>query len=456
MSYPAYVEMKDSGVEWLGDVPKHWEVNRLRFVCQLNPPKSELEELPADMVVSFLPMEKIGTEGEMVLDENRALESVMQGFTYFRDGDVIVAKITPCFENGKGAACIGLTGGIGFGSTEFHVLRPHGNTSSKYIFYLTRSLPFRSIGTASMLGSAGQKRVPEDYIKNFASAFPPPDEQRAIVRFLDRKTDEIDALIKLKEHQCELLDKKRQVLISHAVTRGLDSSVPLRPSGYEWLGDIPARWRIISVRHLIQRQDLETQDGNHGELHPVASEYVGSGVPFIMANNIRDGRILFDTCKFITKERACGLRIGFAKPNDVLLTHKGTLGEAAIVPNDIPAPFLMLTPQVTYYRTKTEDISPEYLYYFFCSLAFKNQMDVISSIQSTRGYVGLLAQKEFRFVLPLREEQEAIVSYLNRETARIDGMAKTINTQIKSLHNYRQALISAAVTGKIDVRGEGV
>src|SRR5689334_5908681 len=105
MSYPIYEEMQDSRVEWLRDTPRHWRVQRLKFSCWINPSKSEVASLPSELPVSFLPMEKVGTEGELELDTTRSLESVLQGFTYFRDGDVIVAKITPCFENGKGALC---------------------------------------------------------------------------------------------------------------------------------------------------------------------------------------------------------------------------------------------------------------------------------------------------------------------------------------------------------------
>ena len=98
--YPAY---KDSGVEWLGEIPMHWEVKRLRFICEVNPSKTEISYLPIDMQISFLPMEQIGEDGSISLEEIRTIEQVRQGYTCFRNGDVIVAKITPCFENGKGA-----------------------------------------------------------------------------------------------------------------------------------------------------------------------------------------------------------------------------------------------------------------------------------------------------------------------------------------------------------------
>src|SRR5574340_1372677 len=118
--YPAY---KDSGVEWLGEIPEYWEMKRLRFICQINPSKTELSYLPMDTQVSFLPMKHIGEDGSTSLEEIRTIEQVKQGYTCFRNRDVIVAKITTCFENGKGALCNQLFNGIGFGTTELHVLR---------------------------------------------------------------------------------------------------------------------------------------------------------------------------------------------------------------------------------------------------------------------------------------------------------------------------------------------
>jgi hypothetical protein len=129
--YPAY---KNSGVEWLGEIPAHWDVKRLRFSCQINPPKSEISSLPIDTTVSFLPMERIREDGFLDLEEIRAIEQVRQGYTYFRNTDVIIAKITPCFENGKGALCSNLLNGIGFGTTELHVLRANEEIEPSFIW----------------------------------------------------------------------------------------------------------------------------------------------------------------------------------------------------------------------------------------------------------------------------------------------------------------------------------
>jgi type I restriction enzyme S subunit len=215
--------MKDSGVEWLGEVPEGWEVKRLRFIVRLNPSKSELSEVDRDTEVSFLPMEAVGEDGSLKLDRLRPLRDVETGYTYFRDGDVTIAKITPCFENGKGAVMTGLTGQVGFGTTELIVARPRVEViSSEYLHRLFTSTIFRELGEAAMYGAGGQKRVPDDFVRDFSVALPPLTEQVAIEEYLKEITFRFDALIEEAQKAIELMKERRTALISAAVTGKID------------------------------------------------------------------------------------------------------------------------------------------------------------------------------------------------------------------------------------------
>ena len=170
---------------WLADpalLPAGWDATRLRFRVRVNPSARELD-LAEDARVSFVPMDAIGEFGGLTLDQERAIDEVGNGYTYFADGDVIVAKITPCFENGKGALAADLTNGIAFGTTELHVLRPTNSLNSRYLFYLTISEPYRKWGEASMYGAGGQKRVPELFIKDLVVPVPPPTSNARSRRF---------------------------------------------------------------------------------------------------------------------------------------------------------------------------------------------------------------------------------------------------------------------------------
>jgi type I restriction enzyme S subunit len=214
----AYVDMDDSGVKWIGKKPSSWKAKRLKFACRINPSKSELGDFDKDTEVSFLPMDKISEDGYLTLDETRRVADVYQGFTYFRDKDVIMAKITPCFENGKGAICHNLTNGIGFGTTELHVFRAHNEILPDFLHYITKSYPFRVMGEAFMQGAAGQKRVTENFICNFVVTVPPIDEQKTIVKYVNNKIHNIDGVVDKQNEQVEKLKEYRQSLISKAVT----------------------------------------------------------------------------------------------------------------------------------------------------------------------------------------------------------------------------------------------
>lgn len=146
-------------------LPQGWTRRRLRFDSRSNPVKSKLD-LPDDTDVSFVPMDAVGELGGLRLDQTRELADVYNGYTYFADGDVCIAKITPCFENGKGAIAEGLVNGVAFGTTELHVLRPSATLDAGFLFYLTIAHDFRSHGEAEMLGAGGQKRVPEEFLKD--------------------------------------------------------------------------------------------------------------------------------------------------------------------------------------------------------------------------------------------------------------------------------------------------
>jgi type I restriction enzyme S subunit len=217
------VPMKDSGVEWLGAIPAHWEVKRLRFIADLNPSyASAVHSLSQEAEVAFVPMEALSEYGGLDLTRTKALRDLATGYTCFADGDVLLAKITPCFENGKGALAMGLANGIGFGTTELHVLRPRPQLLGQFLAYLTYSRPFRGLGQVEMKGSAGQQRVPEDFVRNFPTPVPPLSEQSAIAAFLDRETAKIDALIAKVREVIERLKEYRTALISAAVTGKID------------------------------------------------------------------------------------------------------------------------------------------------------------------------------------------------------------------------------------------
>ena len=184
----------------------------LGSICEINPKKKSISNLDKSLMVSFVPMANVSEEGKLTLEYERTLESVWSGFTYFQEDDVVFAKITPCMENGKGAIMRGLTNYIGFGTTEFHVLRPMLHRSnSEYLFYLTHSSNFRKLAELNMSGSAGQKRVPKDFLSSYNIVAPPFELQNL---FAERV-----AQIKKQKQQAEASLVKAEELFNSLLQR---------------------------------------------------------------------------------------------------------------------------------------------------------------------------------------------------------------------------------------------
>ena len=215
------VPMKDSKIEWIGEIPEHWEVKRLKYNCQVNPSNKKFIS-NQDIKVNFLPMEKVSDNGWFDENSKEDYSKISKGYTYFEDNDVLLAKITPCFENGKSTLIKDLDYGFGFGSTEFHVIRFGVENLPKFIYYLIKSYSFRHLGQAFMIGTAGQKRVSTEFVENFPMVTLPIYEQKEIVDYLDEKILKIDKTTEKVYKQIDLLEEYKNSLIHHAVTGKID------------------------------------------------------------------------------------------------------------------------------------------------------------------------------------------------------------------------------------------
>lgn len=448
MSLPRYPEYKDSGVRWLGSVPAHWPVLRLRRCVVLNPSKGEVAMLPRTSDVSFIPMDAVGDDGRLNLERSRPLGEVESGYTYFRDGDVTFAKITPCFENGKGALMRGLLGGIGFGTTELTVARPvEDRMTAGYLDWLFRSAAFRNEGEASMYGAGGQKRVPDDFVRQLLWGLPSLAEQRAIVSFLDRETAKIDALIAEQEKLLALLAEKRQATISRAVTRGLDPGVTMKDSGVQWLGAIPAHWVVDRFKASVEFAKNGVWGGDAaGDADDIAcvrvadfdrrSLVVRTDIPTIrnITASERSGRLL-------TK-------------GDLLLEKSGggdtqLVGQVVLYDRQEPAVCSNFVA-----RVKLREGMDARFWRYVHAAAYAMRLN-FRAIKQTSGIQNLDQDQYFdeRAPFPPTSEQVAIADYLDAVTEAFDRLEDQARQGIDLLQERRSALISAAVTGQIDVRG---
>ena len=441
---PRYDEYKYSGLDWLSEIPSHWDPTRLRFLLELSPSKNEVRNFSDGTEVSFVPMEAVKENGGLNLGETKELEEVVDGYTYFRDGDVLVAKITPCFENRKGALASDLTNGIGFGTTELHVLRPGPELNARFLYYATMSHPFRKIGESTMYGAGGQKRVSDDFIENLRWPIPSLPEQRAIAAFLDRETERIDALIEKKEQLIDLLEEKRTALISRVVTKGLDADVEMQDSGVEWLGEIPAHWKTTKLMHLTPA----SRKIMYGIILP--GPHHEGGVPIIKGGDVKPGKLTRENLDCTDPEIDADNAKSRVQSGDIVYAIRGSIGEAEQVPDELDG--ANLTQDAARISPKN-NIDGRWLLHVVRSAPFFAQLEAGALGATVKG-INIRDLKRGVVPIPPPDDQSRIASYLDRETDRIDKLISRVEEAIEKLKECRTALISAAVTGQIDVRAE--
>ncbi|MDV4316400.1 MULTISPECIES: restriction endonuclease subunit S [Acinetobacter] len=214
------VPMKDSGVAWLGEVPEHWDTTKIKYVAELTPKKSEVSSND-NRLCTFVPMEKLKL-GSLIKDEEKPISEVIGGYTYFKNGDLLLAKVTPCFENKNMVVASDLKNGIGFGSSEIYVLRTNHKVNTQFLYYRLQEDQFMELGTGAMTGAGGLKRVPSEFLNNFEFALPPLSEQIAITKYLNQYLIKNQYLINKAQSAIQLMQERRTALISAAVTGKID------------------------------------------------------------------------------------------------------------------------------------------------------------------------------------------------------------------------------------------
>lgn len=441
MKLPAYPETSPSGFQGLGTLPRHWEVIRGRFVMDVNPSAPRLRLLKPEDEVSFVPMDAVGEYGAINLDQTRALADVSSGYMEFQDGDVVVAKITPCFENGKAALARGLMNGAAFGTTELHVFRAGAALDRGFLFYVTISDRFRKLGESEMYGAGGQKRVPPEFSKDFPMPVPPLAEQQQIAAFLDWKTGQIDLLIGRKQELLEKLKEKRIAVITQAVTRGLNPAAPLRDFGIPWLGQVPEHWEVIPLGFLmIMSGGLTPSMAN--------AEYWEGDIPWVTPKDMKRPRIS-DSLDHVTQKALDETAISLITVDAVLIVVRGMILAHSFptAVNDTP---VTVNQDMKALRVG-EKLEVEYLFWALTGFAKVFSALAQESAHGTRK-METETIKKFSFPVPPRNEQKALVDHLEEQLQQLDSLGLATESTIHRLTEYRTALITAATTGKIDVR----
>jgi type I restriction enzyme S subunit len=393
--YPVY---KDSGIEWIGEIPEHWTIKKFKYWFDLVTEKDNGESKKVGL-------ENIESKTGRLLES----ESNFQGDGIsFRVNDILFGKLRPYL------AKVYLADFIGSAVGDFFVFRSKEEVVAPFGFHRILSPAFIEITNSSTYG-AKMPRVSWEFISNLEMAFPNREEQTAIANFLDHKTAQIDAAIEKHRQLIELLQEHRAALINEAVTKGINPNAPMKDSGIEWIGEIPDHWEVKKLKWIIKINSgggIKSEDILPSGTYPV---YGGNGITGYSEDYNHDEEIL-----------VLG-RVGAYCGSVYLISGKNWVTDNALV--------------------VSTNYNKEFLFYTLTTmnlnrLASKNAQPLIT---------GTLVKDQF-FANPPSNEQEQIVNYIEAETTRIDEEITLAQQEIDLLEEYRQALIAEAVTGKIDVR----
>ena len=416
--YPTY---KDSGIEWLGQIPTHWEMLKAKYMFQKN--KREVQD--GDKVITCF------RDGQVTLRENRRTagftESITEiGYQGIRKGDLVIHQMDAF------AGAIGVSDADGKGTSVYHCCTPKGEYLTYYYAHVIREMALKGY-IQSLYRGIRERSSDFNYVTfgNCLLPVPSPSEQRQIVAYLDYKSNKINERICQRERELQTLSELKQAEIAAVVTRGLDPNVPMKESGIEWLGKIPAHWEVRKIKNCLQER---SEKGYPNE--PILCATQSRGV---IPQDMYDNRVVvvnkdFDKLKLVK----CG---------DFVISLRSFQGgiEYAYYQGIISAAYTILTPK--------DKRNSEYFKHLFKSHDFIQLLQTcVTGIREGQNINYAMLAKHFIPIPPI-EEQQKIVLYIKNRLYVIDEYIAKLKTEINYLQEYKQRLISDVVTGKVDVRG---
>jgi len=425
--YPSY---KDSGVEWIGEIPEGWEVKRLKFL--FNSMDYKRVPLSAEMRSDI---EKIypyyGASGIIDFVDNYLFDEPL--LLVAEDGANLLSRSTPLAFIANGKYWV---------NNHAHILKP---LAGPLIYW---EGVMQSYDYTPIISGSAQPKLTAENLREIPLPTPQKEEMETISAFLDHHTDRIDTLISKNRRLIDLLKEKRAALINHTVTKGLDPDAKMKDSGVEWIGEIPEEWEVHKLKRLLL-------PGNNGmKMGPFGSQLKleimakrGNkvyGQENVINNNFKLGE------RFIDEEKFKELRVYEIFPGDIVISTMGTVGNCRIVPVNIDRG--IMDSHLIRMRVNSLIINQ-----FFSLILNDSSYLFYNLIKSSKGSImtGLNSEiiSNLLLVLPPLEIQEEILRYLNRKTALIDKEISLVKKKIKLLEEYRKSLIHHVVTGKVDVRG---
>lgn len=433
MSVAPYPEYKDSGVEWIGEIPAHWKTKRFRYVFQECNDKIDGEIFGEMLSVSGYR----GIEIKNYDDDNRRrIEDELQGYRIVRKGQLVINTMWMNY------AGLGVSEFDGHVSPAYRAFKIMSYINKRYAHHLLRSERYVKGYTSYLTGiRPNSLQMSREDLMNLPVLLPSPEEQSAIAAFLDQETGKIDALVAEQERLITLLKEKRQAVISQAVTKGLNPNAPMKDSGVEWIEQMPASWHVTRIKHAVSHvvDCLHTTPTYDGDL----------AFPAVRTADLDRGRLHLDRALLVSRE-VYEERIQRLRPieHDVLYSREGErFGMAALVP---PSVDLCLGQRMMMFRS-LPDFDAGYLMWVLNSDTVYQQV-LADLAGATSPHVNIGDIVNFAVPAPPLTDQQRIAEHIFIMVQSIDALVAEAERTSALLKERRAALISAAVTGKIDVR----
>lgn len=430
-TYPKY---KDSGVPWADSVPAHWEIKPAFVHCYEKSIKNEAGKVTNVLSLSYGRIVRRNVEEHFGL-----LPASFDTYQIVKPGDLIL-RLTD-LQNDKRSLRVGYVTEKGIITSAYLCLVCKNGVDKKYAFYLLHAYDINKVFYG--MGGGLRQTMKFDDLKRMPLFVPPLNEQQSIIDFLDHETAKIDHMIAKQERLIELLKEKRQAVISHAVTKGLNPGVPMKDSGVEWLGEVPVHWEVARLKHVAILQSGVAKGRNLSGAKTIQ-------VPYLRVANVQDGYLDLDDVARIELQTEELTRY-LLRDGDVLMNEGGDndkLGRGAVWRNQISP----CVHQNHVFAIRPQRVEPEWLtlvtrthyakFYFF---RVSKQSTNLASISSTN-------IKETPLVVPPKKERREIMNYVDKMSDKYQRIQDLAEQQVALLKEHRTALISAAVTGKIDVR----
>jgi len=414
----------------------------LSAIAEINPKLCIPKEINSNDEVSFISMSDVSESGDWINKQTRPLRSVIAGFTAFEEGDVLVAKITPCLENGKGAHAQGLRNGIGFGSTEFHVLRAKQSVCPRFLFHVTQSQRFRQAAERQMVGSAGQQRVQKQFFNEFIVKDFSQAEQRAIAQVLDT----LDTAIRETETLIDKLKAVKRGLLHDLLTRGIDANGQLRPPQGEapqlykktLLGWIPREWAVTTLESVSSAITSGSRDW--------ARFYSDHGAFFVRIGNLTREHINFRYDKVIRVQppiNSDGQRTRL-ESGDILVSITADLGVIGVVPERMGEAYI--NQHIALVRPSSSLVNSRFVGHYLAGPIMQTYISQLNDAGAKAG-LNLPTIRKLPSVLPSRFEQDQIAAGLDE----IDNRIQNTMTEAKKLSELKSGLMDDLLTGRVRV-----